>query len=563
MALYSCSIKNIKRGQGASSVAKAAYNSRSRLEDTRTDNLYDYSRKQDLGFSEIIAPENAPAWVKDRQQLWAKTELANKRRDARTAKEILVALPRELDINEQLSLVRKFVAKNLTPLGVIADVNAHELDPSILPKQERENWNPHCHILINTQHLADGEFGQKITQLNNRSFVLDLRESWADLVNERLEAIGSSDRVDHRSNRARGIDRLPQIHLGHRVCSLKKKGIATDRGARYQEIEQRNQEIKTITLSVSEAIRIARLKKQQAAELAHQRKKALLQLTPTQPAISTDKTQNHPDITQEHHRPSHQPNQPRYISGLDVVKNSLPEQMKAMIADKQQQKQKSPKPWWQKATDFVLGREDSVKPSPKNQASQVQPTSPLERLAQNSTRQSSQKQRVESNSRRVHQPQPQTKEQIRELASALIEQINNWREVNQQLRTTMARLAVSVEPDRIRILARDIKGNISQQSKLTLIRGSSGSGWQLTRYELRNYQRRKLLQVLKQVEQTKSKIKAQATKASAQRQSKKQESPSSTKNDRSMSRYLHSPSDNQQNKPTPKPNKPRSKGFEL
>ena len=241
-------------------MAKAAYNSRSRLEDTRTDNIYNYSRKQDLGFSEIIVPNYAPDWTRNRQQLWAKTELANKRRDARTAKEILVALPRELDVNEQLSLVRKFVANNLTSLGVIADVNAHELDPSILPIDERESWNPHCHILISTQHLVDGEFGQKITSLNDRSFVIDLRKSWADLVNERLEAIGSSKRVDHRSNRARGIDRLPQIHLGHRVWSLKKKGIATDRGDRYEEIEERNREIETVNSLVSDAIQLAKTK---------------------------------------------------------------------------------------------------------------------------------------------------------------------------------------------------------------------------------------------------------------------------------------------------------------
>ncbi len=89
MAIYSCSVSNIKRSDGRSSVAKAAYNSRSRLEDTRTGNVYDYSLKKDLGFSEIITPDNAPSWMSDRQKLWAENELVNKRRDARVAKEIL------------------------------------------------------------------------------------------------------------------------------------------------------------------------------------------------------------------------------------------------------------------------------------------------------------------------------------------------------------------------------------------------------------------------------------------------------------------------------------------
>ena len=130
MVLYSCSISNIKRSDGRSSVAKAAYNSRDELLDERTNNKYDYSRKRDLDFSQIITPKNAPLWASDRQQLWSRNELVNKRRDARVAKEILVALPRELDKNQQFNLVRSFVTNNLTPLGVVADVNAHELEPS-------------------------------------------------------------------------------------------------------------------------------------------------------------------------------------------------------------------------------------------------------------------------------------------------------------------------------------------------------------------------------------------------------------------------------------------------
>ncbi len=295
MALYSCSISNIKRSDGRSSVAKAAYNSRSKLEDLRTGNIYNYSQKEDLGFSEIITPKNAPEWASERQKLWSKNELANKRRDARVAKEILVALPRELDTNEQLNLVRKFVAENLTPLGVVADVNAHELDPSHLSPEERADWNPHAHILISTQHIENGEFGRKITELNQKDFVVRLRESWANQTNKALEAAGSMKRVDHRSNQARGIDRIPQIHLGSKVWAMKQKGIATDRGDRHLLIEERNQEAAYITASLTEAI---------------ESKKVV--------ARQLDK---------------------RRISGLDVVRNSMSE---------------SNKSWWKKAKDFVF-----------------------------------------------------------------------------------------------------------------------------------------------------------------------------------------------------------------
>ena len=257
MAIYSCNISNIKRSDGRSSVAKAAYNSRSELLDERTGNKYNYSNKTDLGFSEIIAPLDAPSWANDRQQLWSKNELANLRRDARVAKEILVALPRELDSYQQLSLVRSFVSNNLTPLSVVADVNAHELEPSLEP-----DWNPHVHILITTQLIVDGEFGSKITELNKKEFVTSLREAWAEETNKALAAAGISARVDHRSNKARGIDRIPQIHLGHKAWAMKQKGIATDRGDRFVEIQQRNQEIDSIAAEVAEAIAQSKIKQE-------------------------------------------------------------------------------------------------------------------------------------------------------------------------------------------------------------------------------------------------------------------------------------------------------------
>lgn len=320
MALYSCSIKNIKRGVGASSVAKAAYNSRSRIEDLRTGNIYDYSRKKDLGFSEIIAPNNAPDWVKNRQQLWAGNELANKRRDARVAKEILVALPRELDTNEQLHLVRKFVAENLTSLGVVADINAHELDPSILSSHERNSWNPHCHILISTQHIESLGFGKKITQLNQKDFVLQIRKAWAQTTNSALEAVGISERVDHRSYRVRGINRIPQIHLGHRVWAMKEKVIATDRGELYQEIEERNQEIETINKSVSSAIESARKQ-----EFDRKQKNARQQ-------------------------------EPKMISGLEVDRNNLSPFVQAQPKSKEPPK----KSWLSKITSRIKGEHTQI-----------------------------------------------------------------------------------------------------------------------------------------------------------------------------------------------------------
>ncbi len=103
-------------------------------------------------------------------------------------------MPRELDKNQQFNLVQKFVTNNLTPLGVVADVNAHELEPSNEP-----DWNPHVHILISTNHIVDGEFSSKITELNKKEFVSNLRKAWADET--KLSFRGSRRKSQSRSSK--------------------------------------------------------------------------------------------------------------------------------------------------------------------------------------------------------------------------------------------------------------------------------------------------------------------------------------------------------------------------
>ena len=49
----------MKRSEGKSSVAKAAYHARCRITDKRTGDSYDYSRRNDLNGHFILAPVNA------------------------------------------------------------------------------------------------------------------------------------------------------------------------------------------------------------------------------------------------------------------------------------------------------------------------------------------------------------------------------------------------------------------------------------------------------------------------------------------------------------------------
>src|SRR5262249_12903451 len=111
MAIYHFSAQIISRSQGRSSVAASAYRSASKLRDERTDLTHDFTKKNDALKTEILLPKNAPVWMKEREKLWNAVEKTEKRKDAQVAREINIALPRELTYEQNWELAKTFVQK--------------------------------------------------------------------------------------------------------------------------------------------------------------------------------------------------------------------------------------------------------------------------------------------------------------------------------------------------------------------------------------------------------------------------------------------------------------------
>ena len=88
--------KPISRSKQQSAVASAAYRSGEKLLDKRIDETFDYTRKQAIEATRIMAPSSAPDWVLDRATLWNTVEATEKRKDAQLAREVQVAIPDEL-----------------------------------------------------------------------------------------------------------------------------------------------------------------------------------------------------------------------------------------------------------------------------------------------------------------------------------------------------------------------------------------------------------------------------------------------------------------------------------
>ena len=66
------------------------------------------------------------------------------------------------------------------------------------------------------------------------------REAWANAVNRSLERYGFEERVDHRSNAARGLDEQPTVHEGVIARALERKGIVSDRCELNRQIKRDN-----------------------------------------------------------------------------------------------------------------------------------------------------------------------------------------------------------------------------------------------------------------------------------------------------------------------------------
>ncbi|MDV5293890.1 MobQ family relaxase [Klebsiella michiganensis] len=199
MAIFHLDFKIVKRSEGKSSVAKAAYHARCRITDERTGDTYDYSRRTDLYGHFILAPVNAPEHlVKDSTALWNEVERIERQSNGQTARYFDVAIPTELNNDDKKKLVLEYCQKNFVDKGMIADIAFHDLDSD----------NPHAHVMLTLKTIGPEGFGKKERSWNDRKMSLIWRESWASMANSYLAAAGSSERIDHRSLQAQHEEAL-------------------------------------------------------------------------------------------------------------------------------------------------------------------------------------------------------------------------------------------------------------------------------------------------------------------------------------------------------------------
>lgn len=235
-AHYRFEAQIISRLDDRSSVACAAYRSASLLFDKCSGETHDYTRKGGVVHEEILLPDGAPSWTSDRQQLWSAVELAEKRKDAQVARELLLSLPHQLTHEQRLELVRRFIGEQFVAKGMIADIAVH------LPHRNGDHRNHHAHVML-TMRSIDGEgFGKKDRSWNDRALLQEWREKWAEYQNVLFRELDLPLHADHRSLDDRGLNREPEPKLGPAATALDREGKKTFRTEWRKAVRDRNAE---------------------------------------------------------------------------------------------------------------------------------------------------------------------------------------------------------------------------------------------------------------------------------------------------------------------------------
>ena len=311
IAIYHLEAKVITRGTGRSAVAAAAYMSCSRIYNDYDGVTHDYTRKRGLIYEKVFLPEHAPKEWSDRSVLWNAVEEAEKTKDSRLSRELIIALPVEFDLTVWERMLQEYIKRNFVNRGMCADLCIHDTD----------GHNPHAHIMLTVRPLnKDGtwqrktekeylcvrngekrgftsaeykaaqndgwekqylyKIGKKKEYLppskaeglervnkypkstkygrqnpiseawNSEETLLEWRERWASLVNSYFKEFEMDENIDHRSFRARGIKKQPTVHVGVSGFAIVRKKRHCDRYELNRLIRQDNQFIDDIVKTI-------------------------------------------------------------------------------------------------------------------------------------------------------------------------------------------------------------------------------------------------------------------------------------------------------------------------
>jgi hypothetical protein len=217
---------NVSRGKGQSLVRTAAYNGRTRLEDERTGEVWNYRRLGTALAEGLYAPQGAPDWARDLGRLVNEIERFEKRSDAQLAMNLDIALPYEQTLEQNRRLMQDFVREQFQRKGYAAHFAIHP------PDRDGDERNIHAHVLVTLRQIGPDGFARSKAEQQERyrnrgAYVEGLRDAWEKLANRHLERNGHDARIDRRSLEDQRIEREPEQHRGPGVTAMERQGDVT------------------------------------------------------------------------------------------------------------------------------------------------------------------------------------------------------------------------------------------------------------------------------------------------------------------------------------------------
>lgn len=158
MANYHLEVSIISRGHGRFITKAISYISGEKLRDNYNSRTC-YSHRQDVLFCKIFQPDKAPPDFYKLQILCDEIDKAERRYDARTAREFKGSLPNELPTHELIQIVNEYIFNNFVNHGLCAIAAIHEGRNENDPSKN----NPHVHIIVPTRSVGTDGFSKKKT----------------------------------------------------------------------------------------------------------------------------------------------------------------------------------------------------------------------------------------------------------------------------------------------------------------------------------------------------------------------------------------------------------------
>ena len=258
----------VKRSQGQSAVAGAAYQSSERLFSEYDQRTKFYNKKKELVHAEIMLPSHAPPRFADRATLWNAVEAVENQWNSQLARRIVLAFPVEVPKEQYLSMIKEFCQEQFVSKGMIADFAIHD----------KGDGNPHAHILLTIRAMDEhgrwlpkarkvydlDENGERIqlpsgnwkchkentVDWNDQKYAEVWRHGWETITNRYLEAAGRPERVDLRSFERQGIQQIPTVHLGPAAHQMEKRGVETFLGNLNRDIRAANSLMQSIRSAI-------------------------------------------------------------------------------------------------------------------------------------------------------------------------------------------------------------------------------------------------------------------------------------------------------------------------